>query len=109
MRATGQDEVLGAARLVGVAGHLDGAVVGRRLAVDETLRIERTGAAGAIGHALGDAATVGVHEPSQVKHFSKWHGAEIEIEAGDKNIVIGVEQVLCEQKEVRNELAFIDG
>ena len=107
--APGQDEVLGAARLVGVAGHFDGAVVGRGRSVDEALRVEGAGSAGAVGHAFGDAAAIGVHEPGKVKHFSKRHGSEIEVEAGDEYIMIGIEQIPGEEKEVGDELAFVDG
>ncbi len=95
MWASGQDEVLGATRLVGVARHLDGAVVGRGFAVDETLRIESASAAGAVGHALGDAAAVGVHKPGEIEHFAEGHGAKVEIESRDEHIVIGIEQSLA--------------
>ena len=100
--------MLGAARLVGVAGHLDGAVVGGGLAVDEALRVEGAGSAGAVGHAFGDAAAIGIHEPGKVKHLSKRHGSEIEVEAGDEYVMIGIEQILGKEKEVGDELAFVD-
>src|SRR5580693_1330390 len=108
MRAAGKDKVLGAARLVAVAGDFDGAVIGSRFAVDEALRIEGASAAGAIGHALGDAASVGVHEPGEVEHFAEGQGAEVEIEAGDENVVARIEQVAREYEEVADELAFVD-
>jgi hypothetical protein len=43
MLLAGEDEVVGAAGLAIVAGHLDGAVAGGGLAVDEALRVESAG------------------------------------------------------------------
>src|SRR3569833_1906291 len=106
---SGKDEMLGAPRLIGVTREIDRAVIGRGLAVNQALRVERTRSAGAIGHAFRDAAAVRVHEPGEVQHFAERHRAEIEVEAGDKDIVIGIEQVSSEEKEVDYELAFVDG
>src|SRR6185437_17169248 len=77
VRPSGKDEVLGAARLVCIAGDLHRAVVGCRFAADEPLRVEGPRAAGAVGHALGDAAAVGIDEPAQVQHFAERESAEI--------------------------------
>ncbi len=79
MRTARQDKVLGAAGLVGVAGHFDGAIVGRGLALDEPLRVEGARAATAVGHALGDATAVGIDEPGQIQHLAEGHGAEVEM------------------------------
>ena len=80
MRLSRQNEVLRAARLVGVAGNLDGSIVRRGLTRNQPLRVERPRPATAVGHALGDAAAVGVHEPGEIEHFSEGEGAEVEIE-----------------------------
>jgi hypothetical protein len=63
---SGQDEMLGAARLVRIAGDLDGGVIGGWLAFNETLGIEGPGTTTAVGHAFGDAAAIGIHEPREV-------------------------------------------
>ncbi len=90
--------MLGASWLVGVAGHLDGAVVGCRSSLDQALRIESAIAAAAIGHAFRDAAAIGVDQPMKIKHFAKWNRTKIEIEACDEHIVTGLEQMSGEQK-----------
>ena len=109
MRAAGQDEMFGATGLVGVAGDLDGAVVGGWFTVDQTLRIERPRAAGAVGHALGDAAAVGVDQPTQVQHLAERHCPKVEIEAGHEHVVAGLEQVFGEDEKAVDELALVDG
>jgi hypothetical protein len=101
--------MFGAAGLVGVAGNVDGTVVGGGFAFNEALGVEGAGSATAVGHALGDAAAVGVDEPGEVEHFSKGEGAEVEVEAGDEDIVISIEQVAREEEKVLDELALIDG
>src|ERR1700728_2948786 len=106
---TGQYEMLGAARLVGIAGHFNRAVVRCGLAGDEPLRIECTRPAPAISHALGDAAAIGIDEPMKGQRLAKGNGAEIKVEPGDEHIVIGVEQVFGEEKEIADELTLIDG
>ena len=101
--------MLCAAGLVGVAGDFDGTIVGRGFATDEALRIESAVAATAIGHALGNAAAVCIDEPGEVEHFTKGKGAKVQIESGDEHIVIGIEQVAREDKELVDELSFVDG
>src|ERR1035437_9660913 len=108
VRSAGEDEMLRAARLIGVAGHFNGAVIAGGLAFDEALRIEGAGPATAVGHALGDAAAVGAREPGEVQHLSERDGAEVEVKPCDKNVVVFVEQVLDEEKKIFNKLAFID-
>ncbi len=78
------------------------------MAVDETLRIEGPGTTTAISHALGDAAAVGIHKPGEVQHFSERDGAKIEVEAGDENVVIGIEQVPGEDEKTVDKLTLVD-
>src|ERR1700752_4247988 len=96
------------ARLVGIAGNLDGAVIGCRVAVDEPLRVEGSRTTITVGHALGDAAAVGIDEPGQIQHLAKRDGAEIKIETRYEHVVAGIEKRLGEQKEIGDKLAFID-
>lgn len=108
MRLTRQDKVLGAARLIRVPRHLDGAVVGRWLAVNQALGVERSCSTGTVGHAFSDAAAVGVYEPGQVQHLSKWKRAKIKIESGNQHVMAGIEQVASEDEQVAHKLAFVD-
>src|SRR5258708_26250912 len=101
--------MLGAARLVRVAGNLDGTVVGRWLPANQPMRIKGAGPATAISHTFGDAAAVSIHKPAKIQHFSERNRTEVQIKSRDKNIVIGIKQVLREQEESIDELTFVDG
>jgi hypothetical protein len=74
----------------------------------QALRVESAVSATAIGHALGHAAPIRVDEPVEIQHFAKWNPTKIEIEARDKHIVAGIEQVLGKQEKVVDELTFVD-
>jgi len=108
MRASGKDEMLCAARLICIARHFDRAIIRSWVAIDQPLRVEGAGAAGAVGHALRDAAAICGNEPGEVQHLAEWDGAKVEIETGDEHIVIGVEKVACKEEEVAHELAFVN-
>src|ERR1035437_4482904 len=107
VRASGQDEMLGAARLVGVAGHFDGAVIESGFAFDQPLRVKGTAAAGTVGDAFGNVAAVGVHIPRQVEHLSKGKGAKVQVKTGDQNVVARVKKVARESEEIGDELPFV--
>jgi hypothetical protein len=79
MRAAGEDEVVGTAGLVEVAGHDDGTVVGGGVAFGEALRVEGACAAVAVGDQLGEVAGVLADEPGEVKHFAEGKTAEIDM------------------------------
>src|SRR5271157_6287902 len=109
VRLSGQDKMLGAARLVGVAGHFDGAIVGSGLALDQPLRVKGAAAAVAVSDAFRNVAPVGVQKPRQVEHLSEGKCAKVQIEAGNQNVMARVEQVAREDEEIRNELPLING
>ena len=100
--------MLGTTWLVRVAGNIDGGVIGGWLALNESLRIEGPSTTTAISHALGDAAPIGIHKPGEVQHFSERDGAKIQVEAGDENIVIRIEQVPGEDEKTVDKLTLID-
>src|SRR3974377_744752 len=108
MRAARQNKMLRAAWLIRIAGHLDGTVVWSRLAFNETLRIKCACTTATVSHALGDAAAVGIHEPGEIEHFTKGNGSEVEVESGNENVVVALEQSFRELKEPIDKLAFVD-
>src|SRR5664280_2160345 len=101
--------MLSATGLVGVAWHLDRTVVGSGFAGNQALRVKSAIPATAIGHALGNTAAVGIHEPGEIEHLAKWECAKVQIESGDQHIVIGIEQVPREDEQLIYKLSFIDG
>ena len=46
----------------------------------------------AIGDALGDVAAVGVHQSGEVQHLAEGHGAKVEVESCDENVLALVER-----------------
>jgi hypothetical protein len=48
-------------------------------------------------------------EPGEVEHFTEGQAAEVELEAGDHNVVAGLKQALGEEEEILHELALVEG
>src|ERR1039457_2357134 len=100
--------MLSAPRLVGIARHFDGAVVGRRLTFDEPLRVEGPISACAVCDAFSNAASVCGHKPCKVKHLSKGNGPEVEVQAGNEDVVVFIEETPCQGEYFFYKLPFID-
>src|SRR3954467_14941920 len=99
-RTSGKDEMLRTSRFISIARHFDWAVISGGRALYESLRVQGAGAAGAVRHTLRDTAAVGIHKPAQVEHFTKRKSPEIQVEAGDKHVMIRIEQVASKKKKI---------